>query len=94
MVLVTPTLKAAQVAGREVGTGAFSAAWLVHQHGWRWVDDGNWTHTDTGAAPYTDAVLRPDDLLLVDEAGMLDQDTRRSGMRATAKSSAVAARPE
>ena len=36
MVVVTPTLKAAKVAGRETGTSAFSAAWLAHQHGWRW----------------------------------------------------------
>jgi len=78
MVVVTPTLKAAQVAGREVGTGAFSAAWLVHQHGWRWDDDGHWTRADTGAAADPDAVLRADDLLLVDEAGMLDQDTARA----------------
>ena len=43
MVVVTPTLKAAKVAGRETGTKAFSAAWLAHQHGWRWDDDGRWT---------------------------------------------------
>ncbi|MEP6816388.1 MAG: MobF family relaxase, partial [Marmoricola sp.] len=76
MVVVTPTLKAARVAGREVGTGAFSAAWLVHQHGWRWDSDGHWTRTDT--KPHPDAVLDPGDLLLVDEAGMLDQDTARA----------------
>lgn len=29
LVVVTPTLKAAQ---HQVGTDAFSAAWLVHQH--------------------------------------------------------------
>ena len=43
MVVVTPTLKAAQVAAREVGTAGFSVAWLVHQHGFRWDDDGRWT---------------------------------------------------
>jgi exodeoxyribonuclease V alpha subunit len=76
LVVVTPTLKAAQVAGREVGAGAFSAAWLVHQHGWRWDEHGHWTRTHAGPDP--DAVLRPGDLLLVDEAGMLDQDTARA----------------
>ena len=40
LVVVTPTLKAAQVAAGEVGAAAGSAAWLVHQHGWRWDDDG------------------------------------------------------
>lgn len=73
MVVVTPTLKAAQVAASETGATAFSAAWLVHQHGFRWNEDGHWTRTITQPRP--DAVLRTGDLLLVDEAGMLDQDT-------------------
>ena len=76
MVVVTPTLKAAAVAGRETGAGAFSAAWLAHQHGWRWDEDGRWTREPSTPAPQ--AVLRPGDLLLVDEAGMLDQDTARA----------------
>ena len=73
MVVVTPTLKAAKVAGRKTGTKAFSAAWLAHQHGWRWDDDGRWTRGPS--YPVADAVLQCGDLLLVDEAGMLDQDT-------------------
>ena len=76
MVVVTPTLKAAKVAGRETGTSAFSAAWLAHQHGWRWDEDGRWTREP--ATPVADAVLQRGDLLLVDEAGMLDQDTARA----------------
>jgi exodeoxyribonuclease V alpha subunit len=72
MLVVTPTLKAAQVAAREVGT-AGSAAWLVHQHGYRWDQDGQWTRVV--AEPAAGAVLGRGDLLLVDEAGMLDQDT-------------------
>ncbi len=76
MVVVTPTLKAAKVAGRETGTRAFSAAWLAHQHGWRWDEDGRWTREP--ATPVADAVLKRGDLLLVDEAGMLDQDTARA----------------
>ena len=73
MIVVTPTLKAAKVASRETGTKAFSAAWLAHQHGWRWDEDGRWTREPSN--PAADAVLQPGDLLLVDEAGMLDQDT-------------------
>ena len=76
MVVVTPTLKAAKVAGRETGTKAFSAAWLAHQHGWRWDEDGRWTRE--AATPVADAVLQRGDLLLIDEAGMLDQDTARA----------------
>jgi hypothetical protein len=76
MVVVTPTLKAAAVAARQVGSRAFSAAWLVHQHGWRWDEDARWTRLDS--EPRAEAALRPGDLLLVDEAGMLDQDTARA----------------
>lgn len=75
MLVVTPTMKAAQVAAREVGT-AGSAAWLVHQHGYRWNADGRWTRV--AAEPVPEAVLGRGDLLLVDEAGMLDQDTARA----------------
>jgi len=81
LVVVTPTLKAAQVAAGEVGARAFSAAWLAHQYGYRWDEDGHWTREPTdpcGAAPPDAAALRPEDLLLVDEAGMLDQDTARA----------------
>ena len=76
MLVVTPTLKAAQVAAREVGA-AGSVAWLIHQHGFRWDEDGRWTRQDL-AEPVPEAVLGGGDLLLVDEAGMLDQDTARA----------------
>jgi exodeoxyribonuclease V alpha subunit len=76
LVVVTPTLKAAQAAQQQVGADAFSAAWLIHQHGYRWDDDGHWTQTD--ATPEARARLLPGDVLLVDEAGMLDQATARA----------------
>ncbi len=78
MLVVTPTLKAAQVATAETGADGHSAAWLIHQHGWRWDNDGHWTRDREPKAHPTLAELarlRPGDLLLVDEAGMLDQDT-------------------
>lgn len=84
LVVVTPTLKAAQAARQQVGADAFSAAWLIHQHGYRWDDDGHWTRVDTAtdaapeARPDSRARLLPGDVLLVDEAGMLDQDTARA----------------
>ena len=37
---------------------AHSAAWLVHQHGWRWDDDGHWTR-QPAPDPRPDALLRP-----------------------------------
>jgi len=88
LVVVTPTLKAARVAADETGTTAYSAAWLAHQYGYRWDTHGTWTRLRpgqrdprTGATyrgPQPGAVLRPGDLLLVDEAGMLDQDSARA----------------
>ncbi|CCG05649.1 Conjugative TrwC relaxase (fragment) [Blastococcus saxobsidens DD2] len=88
LVVVTPTRKAAKVAAGEVGTAAGSAASLAFGHGWRWNDDGRWTRLTAGevdpatgrlyAGPSEAARLRPGDLLLVDEAGMLDQDTARA----------------
>ncbi|RHW24041.1 AAA family ATPase [Nocardioides immobilis] len=77
MIVVTPTLKAAQVAADEVGASAFSAAWLVHQHGFRWDADGHWTRVPVDRIDRA-AVLMPGDELVVDEAGMLDQDTARA----------------
>lgn len=77
LMVVTPTLKASEVAAREIDAPAFSAAWLVHQWGWRWDDDGHWTRTDTEPVDPR-AVLDRGDLLVVDEAGMLDQDTARA----------------
>jgi exodeoxyribonuclease V alpha subunit len=68
LVVVTPTLKAATTAAQQVGAPAFSAAWLAHQHGYRWNTDGAWTRLrvgdpdpltgDTYTGPQPVAVLR------------------------------------
>ena len=76
LVVVTPTLKAAQAASVQVGAAAGSAAWLAWQHGYRWDDTGTWTRVVHDPAPA--AQLRAGDLLLIDEAGLLDQDTARA----------------
>ncbi len=76
LVVATPTLKAARVAQEQVGADAYSAAWLVHQHGYRWDTNGQWSRVE--ARPDARARLLPGDVLLVDEAGMLDQDTARA----------------
>ncbi len=88
LLVVTPTLKAAKVAHAEVGAQAGSAAWLAFQHGWRWDQHGTWTRLHLGDAdtvtgrqytgPHERARLRAGDLVVVDEAGMLDQDTARA----------------
>lgn len=76
MLVVTPTLKAAQIAAAEIGATAYSAAWLARQYGFRFDEDGRWSREPS--IPSADASLRHGDLLLVDEAGMLDQDTARA----------------
>jgi len=77
LVVVTPTLKAAEVAAQETGAQGHSAAWLIHQHGWRWDAEGHWIRRPA-PTPAPGARLQPGDLLLVDEAGMLDQDAARA----------------
>ncbi|GGF36357.1 hypothetical protein GCM10011519_07330 [Marmoricola endophyticus] len=80
LVVATPTLKAAKVAQQQIGDDAFSAAWLVHQHGFRWDADGYWGRLvlEQHPPPAPLAQLRAGDVLLVDEAGMLDQDVTRA----------------
>jgi len=83
--VVAPTKRAAEVAHQELGVPAESVAALVHAHGWRWNHDGVWmrlaigdTDPATGATytgPPQAARLRRGERIVVDEAGMLDQDT-------------------
>lgn len=83
--IVTPTKKAADVAARELGVPTDSVAKLVHDHGWRWDQDGVWTRLAPGerdprtgavhVGPPASARLHHGERVVVDEAGMLDQDT-------------------
>jgi ATP-dependent exoDNAse (exonuclease V) alpha subunit len=81
--VITPTKKAAEVAASELGVPTGSVAALVHEHGFRWNADGVWTRlapgdTETGATyrgPSKENRLAPGERVVVDEAGMLDQDT-------------------
>ncbi len=83
--VVAPTKRAAEVAHQELGVPAESVAALVYAHGWRWNKDGVWTRLAIGdtdpasGATYTGppraAQLLRGERIVVDEAGMLDQDT-------------------
>lgn len=83
--VVTPTKKAAAVAHQELSVATDSVAKLVHEHGWRWNRDGVWTRLTIGepdsetdapyAGPAASARLVRGERIIVDEAGMLDQDT-------------------
>jgi hypothetical protein len=46
--IVTPTMKAADVAAREFGVPTDSVAKLAHDNGWRWNQDGVWTRLAIG----------------------------------------------
>jgi thymidine kinase len=83
--VITPTKKAADVAHQELGVASDSVAKLVYEHGWRWNRDGAWTRLSVGqidpetgsryAGPAAAARLVRGERIVVDEAGMLDQDT-------------------
>ena len=87
MMVLTPTRKAAQVAANQIGGGqvgrdqvgveAHSVAWLLHGWGYRWDADGRWSRVQPDPTREPTRLV-PGDLLLVDEAGMLDQDTARA----------------
>jgi hypothetical protein len=72
--IVTPTKMAAEVAARELGVPAESVAKLLHAHGWRWNADGVWSRVAPGEPPAW-AKLSRGERIVVDEAGMLDQDS-------------------
>jgi hypothetical protein len=99
--LVAPTKKAADVAHTELGIPADSVAALVYAHGWRWNKDGVWTRLapsdtdpDTGGVyegPPQEARLARGERVVVDEAGMLDQDTALALLAVTAEAGATVA---
>ena len=85
MRVVTPTKKAADVAAQELGIPTDSVAALVYAHGFRWNSDGVWMRLRPGDAdpetgstyrgPVQEARLARGERIVVDEAGMLDQDS-------------------
>lgn len=99
--VVAPTLRAAQVAHDELGVPATSVAALVFAHGWRWNEDGVWarltrgdTDPETGrtfTGPPREARLSRGERVIVDEAGMLDQDTAHALLTVTAEAGATVA---
>lgn len=99
--VLAPTKKAADVAHQALGVPADSVAALVHAHGYRWNRDGVWTRLtigdfdpETGRAyigPPEAARLRRDERILVDEAGMLDQDSAVALLTVAAETGATLA---
>ena len=99
--VVTPTKKAADVAAQELGIPTDSVAALVYAHGFRWNNDGVWTRLrpgdtdpETGSTyrgPVAEARLTKGERIVVDEAGMLDQDSALALLRVADESEATIA---
>lgn len=82
--VLAPTKRATQVAHDELDVPAASVAKLVYTYGYRWNDDGAWTRLRPGDVDPDGGrrfdgpprgILHTGDRIVVDEAGMLDQDT-------------------
>jgi len=99
--VVAPTLLAAQVAHDDLGIPATSVAALVYAHGWRWNTDGVWTRLAPGdidpdsgrsfTGTTEEVRLVRGERVIVDEAGMLDQDTAHALLTITAEAGATVA---
>ena len=97
--ILTPTKKAADVASSELGVPAESVAKLLHAHGWRWNGDGVWSRLAWGSLIPTPvhvgvpswARLARGERVVVDEAGMLDQDSAIALLTVTAEAGATVA---
>ena len=99
--VVTPTKKAADVAAQELGIPTDSVAALVYAHGFRWNRDGVWTRLKAGdtdpetgntyRGPAQEALLSRGERIVVDEAGMLDQDSALALLRIVDESGATVA---
>ena len=99
--VVAPTKKAADVAHQTLGIPADSVAALVHAHGYRWNTDGVWTRLAPGdldpetgrtyIGPPETARLREGERIVVDEAGMLDQESALALFTVAAEAGAILA---
>ena len=75
LVIATPTQKAALVAGEEVGTGTGTLMRLLEAYPWYRVAEGQSDHRGNTYRGVPDEYrLDRDTFLVVDEAGMMDQD--------------------
>lgn len=84
LVVVAPTLRAATEAGNAIGSAASSAHKLAHEYGFRRDSFGQWTRLAEGdidpgtwfeyRGPSDDFRVDENARIIVDEAGMIDQD--------------------
>lgn len=84
LLVVAPTLRAAREAGEAIGTDASSAHKLAHEHGFRRDAYGHWKRLNVGdldwftgqeyTGPSENFRVDANTRIIVDEAGMIDQD--------------------
>lgn len=84
LLIVAPTLRAAAEAASSTGAAASSAHKLAHEYGFRWTDAGAWSRLAIGEAdpatgtiyegPSAEFAVDQDTRIVIDEAGMIDQD--------------------
>ncbi|WP_018134013.1 MobF family relaxase [Acaricomes phytoseiuli] len=85
LVVLSPTLMGAQEAAKSLQAPAFGVHKLLHEHGFRWDTNNRFTRLKPGETdpttgrqyqgPKNDYRLVPGARVVVDEAGMIDQDT-------------------
>jgi ATP-dependent exoDNAse (exonuclease V) alpha subunit len=93
MIVVAPTRKAPNVAAEELDTDTNTAAALAYAHGYRWDHRGVWQQLRPGdpdpvseeawRGVRSDAKLRPSDVMVVDEADLLNQETAQAMLHIT-----------
>ena len=95
--IVAPTLKAAKEAALATGSDSASLHKLLHANGFRWNENGQWSRleigqTDTNGATYRGPAaghrLTNKHQLVIDEAGMVDQDAARAMLQLADESGA------
>ncbi|WP_167350496.1 MobF family relaxase [Microbacterium arborescens] len=100
-VVVAPTLRAAQEAGAALGTPASSAHKLAHECGFRRDALGQWSRLREGEidpttsteyrGPSEEFTVTSSTRIIVDEAGMIDQDTAHALVQIAEESGAALA---
>lgn len=100
-VVVAPTLRAAQEAGAALGTPASSAHKLAHEYGFRRDGYGRWSRLERGEVdqatwfeyqgPSAEFRVDANTRIIVDEAGMIDQDVAHALVRIAEENGAALA---
>lgn len=96
VLVLAPSATAAHVAGHETDTAAATLHGFLHAHGYQWTPTAPLHRLPPQERPVPPPDsrfwLRPGDVVLVDEAGMADQDTMRAVLTIAAETPGVRVR--